>query len=107
MAEPYYTYIISSFLYLYSWGNRCMGRRTGIIFNNEMGDFALPYQPSWTNDAWTAPSNSSNWIEPGKRSLSAMCPVIVLDEQGDVKLVTGGSGGSKITTAASMVRDSH
>ena len=87
--------------------NRCMGRRTGIIFNNEMGDFALPYQPSWTNDAWTAPSNSSNWIEPGKRSLSAMCPVIVLDEQGDVKLVTGGSGGSKITTAASMVRDSH
>lgn len=80
-----------------------MGKRTGIIFNNLMGDFALPNKPSWTDDAWTAPSNQNNWIEPGKRPLSSMSPTIVLDKNGDVRLITGGSGGSKIITAASMV----
>ena len=86
-----------------SWGSKRMGKRTGIIFNNLMGDFSLPNKPSWTDDAWTAPSNQNNWIEPKKRPLSSMSPTIVLDKNGDVRLVTGGSGGSKIITAASMV----
>lgn len=80
-----------------------MGRRTGIIFNNEMDDFSKPGQPSWTNDAWTAPSNENNWIVPGKRPLSSTSPSIVLDEQKNVRLVTGGSGGSKIISATAIV----
>lgn len=88
---------------IFSFGAKVMGKRTGIIFNDLMGDFSLPNQPSWTDDAWTAPSNQNNWIEPGKKPLSAMSPTIVLDGSGDVRLVTGGSGGSKIITAAAMV----
>lgn len=80
-----------------------MGRRTGIIFNNQMDDFSKPGKPSWTNDAWTAPSNKDNWIEPRKRPLSSMSPTIVLDKERKVHLVTGGSGGSKIISAAATV----
>lgn len=80
-----------------------MGSKTGIIFNDLMGDFSLPNKPSWTDDAWTAPSNKHNWIEPKKRPLSSMSPTIVLDKEGNVRLVTGGSGGSKIITATAMV----
>ncbi|XP_067942701.1 scoloptoxin SSD14-like isoform X2 [Watersipora subatra] len=84
------------------FGSKRMGRRTGIVFNNLMDDFSVPDEPSWSDDAWVAPSNKANWIEPGKRPLSAMSPTIVTDENGDVVLVTGGSGGSKIITAAAM-----
>lgn len=81
-----------------------MGRRTGIIFNGEMDDFSKPNVPSWTDDEWTAPSNENNWIKPGKRPLSAMSPLIITDKHGDVRLVTGGAGGSKIITAVAQVR---
>lgn len=80
-----------------------MGARTGIIFNNEMDDFAKPDNPSWTDDAWTAPSNENNWIEPGKRPLSSVSPSVILDKEGNVRLVTGGSGGSKIISATATV----
>jgi len=68
-----------------------------------MDDFSMPGTPSWTDDAWVAPSNAANWIEPGKRPLSAMCPSIVTDSNEDVILVTGGSGGAQITTATALV----
>lgn len=84
-----------------------MGSRTGIIFNNEMDDFSVPGKPSWTDDAWTAPSNENNWIEPGKRPLSSTSPSVVLDKEGNVRLVTGGSGGSKIISATATVRLSN
>ncbi|KAF6025976.1 GGT1 [Bugula neritina] len=84
------------------WGSKRMGKRTGIIFNNHMDDFSMPGTPSWTDDAWVAPSNAANWIEPGKRPLSAMCPSIVTDSNEDVILVTGGSGGAQITTATAL-----
>lgn len=80
-----------------------MGKRTGIIFNDEMDDFAKPDVNSWSEDAWTAVTSKANWIEPGKRSLSAMSPTVILDGKGDVRLVTGAAGGSKIITAVLMV----
>lgn len=80
-----------------------MGKRTGIIFNGHMDDFAKPNEPSWTDDEWTAPSNENNFIEPGKRPLSAMSPIIITDSVGDVRFVTGGAGGSKIITAVAQV----
>ncbi|KAF6021148.1 GGT1 [Bugula neritina] len=86
----------------YAWGSKRMGKRTGIIFNNLMDDFSMPDKPSWSNDSWVAPSNSANWIEPGKRPLSSMSPTVVVDQNGDVVMVTGGSGGSKIITATAL-----
>ena len=64
---------------------------TGIIYNNEMADFS------------TKMTYPSNFIRPGKRPLSSMSPVVITDENGDVKMVAGASGGSKITSATAIV----
>ena len=73
------------------------GRRTGILFNNELDDFDIPHthrRPA---------SRSPNYPEPGKRPLSSMSPAIVLDHLGKVKLVIGASGGTKIISATADV----
>lgn len=68
---------------------------TGVIFNNEMDDFA---QESKCNSFQLAAS-LYNLIEPLKRPLSSAAPTIVLNEVGAPDLVIGASGGSRITTA--------
>ena len=45
-----------------------------------------------------------NRVEPLKRPRSAMAPVIMVDGEGRVKLVTGGAGGSRIYTTVIQVR---
>ena len=86
---------------LFSFGSKIMSKRTGILMNNEMDDFKLNYQK------FNYPSNQTNLINPGKRPFSSMCPTIVTDSSGDVKLVIGASGGTKITTAVAFVMIRH
>jgi gamma-glutamyltranspeptidase/glutathione hydrolase/leukotriene-C4 hydrolase len=85
-----------------SFGGKYAGETTGIIYNNEMDDFS---SPGLTNFFNLTPSEA-NFIEPGKRPMSSMSPVIIVDQNNEVKLVLGASGGSKIVSAVAFVRTS-
>jgi gamma-glutamyltranspeptidase/glutathione hydrolase len=60
----------------------------GFFLNNELTDFALTPQVDGVRVA--------NRIEPGKRPRSSMSPFLVFDKKGDLYLVIGSPGGSRI-----------
>lgn len=65
---------------------------TGILLNNEMGDFnKKPGETNTSGDIGTP----ANLIAPGKRMLSSMSPAIVTKD-GKLLLVTGSPGGRTI-----------
>ncbi|KAJ5634063.1 hypothetical protein N7528_001905 [Penicillium herquei] len=77
------------------FGSHVMVPETGIIMNNEMDDFSIPGS---SNSFGYVPSES-NFIRPGKRPMSSMTPVIVTRPDGNVFLLAGAAGGSRIITA--------
>lgn len=60
----------------------------GFLLNNQLTDFSL----SPTQNRFP----TLNRVEPGKRPRSAMSPTIVFDSKGEVELVIGSPGGSRI-----------
>jgi gamma-glutamyltranspeptidase/glutathione hydrolase len=70
-----------------SFGNGVMVR--GFLLNNELTDFS--FQPA---DGDGTPI--ANRVEGSKRPRSSMAPTIVFDPEGEVELVTGSPGGSRI-----------
>ena len=75
----------------------------GIILNNEMDDFAIPGRPN----VYGLQPSPSNYIIPGNRPLSSMTPTIILDKDGNVRMLVGGAGGSRITTGVAYAIINH
>jgi gamma-glutamyltranspeptidase/glutathione hydrolase/leukotriene-C4 hydrolase len=65
-----------------------------------MDDFAIP---NYSCNEFGVPNHTNNYIQPGKRPVSSMVPAICVDKEKDVRLVLGGSGGTRILTSCSMV----
>ncbi|TMW52364.1 hypothetical protein DOY81_002531 [Sarcophaga bullata] len=80
------------------FGAKVRSRRTGIILNNEMDDFSTP----GVLNSYGVPASPANYIRPSKRPMSSMCPAIILDQDGNVKLLVGAAGGTKITTSVAI-----
>ncbi|NQU67613.1 MAG: gamma-glutamyltransferase [Candidatus Marinimicrobia bacterium] len=82
------------------FGNGITVDGAGFLLNNEMDDFSS--KPGVPN-AYGLVGSRANEIAPGKRMLSSMTPSIVENADGNLFLVTGSPGGSKIITTTMQV----
>jgi gamma-glutamyltranspeptidase/glutathione hydrolase len=78
-----------------SFGSKLAVDGAGFLLNNEMDDFSA--QPG-TPNMFGLLGGEANAIEPGKRMLSSMTPIIV-SKNGQVRMVAGAAGGPRIITA--------
>ena len=78
-----------------SFGSKLAVDGAGFLLNNEMDDFSA--QPG-TPNMFGLLGGEANAIEPGKRMLSSMTPIIV-SKDGQVRMVAGAAGGPRIITA--------
>ncbi|AGI22715.1 gamma-glutamyltransferase [Pseudomonas sp. ATCC 13867] len=87
--------------YTLNWdfGSGVVVKGAGFLLNDEMDDFSA--KPGVAN-AFGVVGSDANAIEPGKRMLSSMSPSIVTRD-GQVSLVLGTPGGSRIFTSIFQV----
>ncbi|XP_068659642.1 glutathione hydrolase 3-like [Aristolochia californica] len=86
----------------YYFGGGVLSPSTGIVLNNEMNDFSTPTETTFDR----LPPAPSNFIEPKKKPLSSMTPIIILKGK-QLAGVIGGSGGLHITPAVIQVFLNH
>ncbi|WP_148863797.1 gamma-glutamyltransferase [Marinobacter fonticola] len=63
-------------------------RVDGFFLNNQLTDFT--FRPFYDGEL------IPNAVEPGKRPRSSMAPIIVMNPEGEVELIVGSRGGSRI-----------
>ncbi|CAI0840331.1 gamma-glutamyltransferase [Serratia proteamaculans] len=87
--------------YTLNWdfGSGVVVKGAGFLLNDEMDDFSA--KPGVAN-AFGVVGSDANAIEPGKRMLSSMSPTIITRD-GNVSLVIGTPGGSRIFTSIFQV----
>ncbi len=78
----------------FSFGSGITVPETGILLNNEMDDFSAK---AGVPNGYGLLGGEANSIQPEKRPLSSMTPVLVLNK-GQPWLATGSPGGSRIIT---------
>jgi len=83
----------------FSFGSGLMAKGTGILLNNEMGDFSA--KPGSVN-AYGLIGGEANSVAPKKRPLSSMTPTLVF-KNGQPILATGSPGGSRIITTVLQI----
>lgn len=72
---------------------------TGIILNNCMNDFSVP----GATNKYGLPPSPVNFIQPGKTPQSSKCPTIILDENGNIRMLIGAAGGTRIISSVFAV----
>jgi gamma-glutamyltranspeptidase/glutathione hydrolase len=86
------------------WGSWVTAPGTGVLLNDEMDDFAT--RPGQPNAFGLVAVAGANGVAPGKRPLSSMAPVIVL-EHGKLRFVAGSNGGPRIITSTLLALLNH
>ena len=65
-----------------------------------MDDFSTPN----TTNYFGVPASPANYITPGKRPVSSMSPLIIMENANQrIQQVLGASGGTRITTSIAQV----
>lgn len=86
-----------------SFGSCVTAGSTGILMNNQMDDFATRAgQPN----AFGLVQSQANAIQPGKRPLSSMSPILVTEKK-TVILALGSPGGPRIISSVLQVLYRH
>ena len=75
----------------YSFGSGVVVPGTGILLDNQIKNF------------YHSVKGHANAMQANKRMISTMAPTIVLNPQGNVKLVTGSPGGGRIPNIISQI----
>ena len=82
------------------FGSKVVVDGAGFLLNDEMDDFTTaPGQPN----GWGLIQGERNAIEPGKRMVSSMTPVVLEDPQGRLFMVAGSPGGARIISTVFQV----
>jgi len=92
------TYTLNS-----TFGTRIVAGGTGVLWNNEMDDFAA--EPGEPNQ-FGLRQGAANAVVPGRRPLSSMAPTLVMKD-GAVVLALGSPGGPRILSSVALVLIRH